>query len=362
MSELSTKLETIRDLLVDHRLDALVLERAGSFAWATCGASSYINTASTNGLASVLITPTERYILTTNIEAPRIGNEEGLAAQGWQVIATPWYETRNVVAEMAAGLKLGADASMPGATDISGAIARLRSILLPEEQKRIRALGVLCAAAMDAAIRAVKPGMSEYEIAALAAFESERRGVQAVVNLIATDERIFKYRHPLPANKKLEKYAMIVLCGRRQGLICSITRFVHFGKLPDELRRKQDALVKIDAAFNLITRPGTTLGEVFNTATDVYASNGFADEWRLHHQGGPAGYEAREWIVTPSATDAVSVGQLYAWNPSITGIKMEDSMLVGEDSNEIITTIAGWPSLEAVVKGTVIQRPVILEL
>ena len=73
-----------------------MLERAGSFAWATCGASSYINTASSNGLASVLITPTGRYILTTNIEAPRIGNEEGLAAQGWQVIATPWYEARNV--------------------------------------------------------------------------------------------------------------------------------------------------------------------------------------------------------------------------------------------------------------------------
>ena len=83
----------------------------------------------------------------------------------------------------------------------------MRSILLPEEQKRVRALGALCAQAMDAAIRAVKPGMTEYEIAALAAYESERRGVQAVVNLIATDERIFKYRHPLPANKKLEKYA-----------------------------------------------------------------------------------------------------------------------------------------------------------
>ena len=64
----------------------------------------------------------------------------------------------------------------------------------------------------------------------------------------------------------------------------------------------------------------------------------------------------------PHATDAVSIGQLYAWNPSITGAKMEDSMLVGEGNNEIITTIPGWPTLPAVVNGIALNRPAILEL
>ena len=51
---------------------------------------------------------------------------------------------------------------------------------------------------MDAAIRKIKPGMSEYQIAANLGFEAQSRGVQAIVNLIAVDERIFMYRHPLP--------------------------------------------------------------------------------------------------------------------------------------------------------------------
>ena len=62
-----------------------------------------------------------------------------------------------------------------------------------------------------------------------------------VVNLIATDERIFNFRHPLPTHKRLERYAMLVLCGRQRGLVCSITRLVHFGRLPDDLRRKAEA-------------------------------------------------------------------------------------------------------------------------
>ena len=49
MSELENVLSRIRGLLAERGLDALLLERVSSFAWATCGAASYINTAATNG-------------------------------------------------------------------------------------------------------------------------------------------------------------------------------------------------------------------------------------------------------------------------------------------------------------------------
>jgi antitoxin VapB len=241
-------------------------------------------------------------------------------------------------------------------------MARLRAILLPEEVERFRTLGRLCAEAMDAAIRAVKPGLTEYEIAGLLAHETESRGAQAIVNLIATDERIFKFRHPLPTGKKLDEYAMLVLCGRKWGLVCSITRLVHFGKLPDEVRRKMEATAKVDATFLVATRPGQTLGQIFARAQTAYAQMGFADEWQLHHQGGPAGYEAREYVGTPGSTDVVAVGQTYAWNPSITGTKVEDTFVVGEKGNEVLTTVPGWPMLDVTIEGQTVKRPVILEM
>jgi antitoxin VapB len=213
---------------------------------------------------------------------------------------------------------------------------------------------------MDAAARFVHPGKTEYEIAALLGAEAQQRGVQAIVNLIATDERIFNFRHPLPTAKKLERYAMLVLCGRRQGLVCSITRLIRFGPLAEEIQKKALAVARIDACMIAATRPGRTLGDIFQIAMDEYARLGYPGEWRLHHQGGPAGYEPREYIARPGATEKVSVGQVYAWNPSITGSKSEDTILVGETSNEVLTSIPGWPVLTVDVDGLTLERPAIL--
>jgi antitoxin VapB len=282
-------------------------------------------------------------LLTTNIEAPRLESEEGLASHGWESQITQWYESSNPVSDLTMGLKVASDSPFPGAADHSAELARLRSKLTPEEGQRFRDLGKCCAKAMYAAALAVKPGMTEYEIGALMVAESEKQGVQAIVNLIATDERISLYRHPLPTSKKLDRYAMLILCGRKNGLICSLTRLVHFGPISEELKRKTRACAQVDAAFITSTRPGQTLGKIFANAVGAYAENGFPGEWKKHHQGGVAGYEPREYLAVPGSMDIVEQGQVYAWNPSITGCKSEDTTLIGEHENEILTEIAGWP-------------------
>src|SRR5512143_74058 len=362
MSELEIKLQRIQELLKQHQADALLLNRISSFAWATCGAASYINTASTTGVGSLLITPTGRYLITDNIEAPRFEKEERLAAQGWKFRVASWYGANPAVADLTRGLKLAADGPMPGAIDLSNEMARLRANLLPEEGERYRRVSQTCAEAMNAAIRAVRPGMTEYEIAALLDRETFARGVQPIVNLIATDDRIYNFRHPLPADKKMDKYAMLVLCGRKYGLVASITRLVYFGRLPDDLRRKMVAVASVDAAFIAATRPGRALNQVFQRAIEAYAMTGFPNEWHLHHQGGPAGYEPREWVATPASTEIVTAGQVYAWNPSITGAKSEDTILVGPSGNEVLTAMPDWPMLIVEADGQNIPRPAILEV
>ena len=360
--EFQVKQEAIHHLLQSNGLDALLLRRVSSFAWATCGGKSYVNTAVAEGVATLLVTPSGLHLITDSIEAPRLEKEQKLKEQGWQFHVHLWHEQQEIVGRLAGGFKLGADVPYPGAVDLSSELARLRGRLTPEEGVRFRDLGARCAEAMNAAIQAVQPGQSEFEIAAALDFETERRGVQPIVNLIATDERIFAYRHPLPTGKILDRYAMLVLCGRRDGLICSVTRLVHFGRLPDELRHKMEATSRVDAVFITNTRPGRTLGDIFQAAVETYAAMGFPEEWHLHHQGGLAAYEPREIVVVPGLRDIVVTGQVYAWNPSITGTKSEDSILVGAQNNEVLTRIAGWPTLSVSVSGQVIERPVILEI
>jgi antitoxin VapB len=180
--------------------------------------------------------------------------------------------------------------------------------------------------------------------------------------LVATDERIFSYRHPLPTDKKMDRYAMVVLCGRRWGLVCSVTRLVHFGRLPEEVRRKANAVAFIDATFLHQTTPGKLLGDIFQSAVQAYADQGYGGEWKLHHQGGPAGYEPREFLGLPGSQDQVFAGQTYAWNPSITGAKSEDTILIGDSGNEVLSEIPGWPLIQVEIGAEVYKRPDILEI
>jgi Xaa-Pro aminopeptidase len=347
-------------LLDQHNLDALLIRQVSNFAWVTDGAASYINTATTNGVANLLITRDARHLLADNIEAPRLEKEEQLRSQGWKFHVHQWDQPSVALDKLTAGLKLGADGAFPDAVDLSGELSVARSYLDAAEQSRFRSLSGLCAAAMNEAVRDVRPGMTEYEIAGLLAKASQQRGVLPVVVLIATDERVFNFRHPLPTAKRLDKYAMLVLCGRQKGLVCSLTRFVHFGSLTAELKEKAAKVAYIDAAMIAATRPGKTVADVFQLTKAAYAKVGFANEWQLHHQGGPAGYDPREFVATDAVDVPVGVGQAYAWNPSITGAKSEDTILVGEQGNEILSTIPDWPGIPVEVDGQIIERPAIL--
>ncbi len=362
MDEVKAKQEIIRRFLEEQEVDVLLLKRASSFAWATCGAASYINTASTIGEAFLLVSPNDLFLFTNNIESPRLEQEEGLTEQGWEFRTTAWQNNEDLLSDLVCGLKVGSDVPYLDAKDVSGELGRLRAKLTPEEGKRYKELGSKCAVAMNDAICTVKPGQTEHEIAGNMIREVEKRGVQVTLILVGTDQRIFSFRHPLPTNKKLDRYAMLIFCGRWKGLVCSITRFVHFGPLPDEIKTKSQKTAFVDANFIHATRPGKTIGDVFKIGCEAYNEVGYPEEWNFLHQGGSAGYEPRELIATINETEKIIEGQVFAWNPSITGTKSEDTILVGENENLVLTEIEGWPTIPVAIDGYIYKRPAIFEM
>ncbi len=362
MTEFRTKQNRLRELLSARQLDAIHLKRTSSFAWATCGAASYVNIASTTGAASLLITPEEHFLISNNIEASRLEQEEQLHFQGWSFQIYPWYEVNNLLPKLVGSGKVGSDNPIAGEVDLTAEISHLRCALLPEENIRFRVLSRLCAESMDAAIRSVKPGMSEHQAASLLVAQTQQRGIQSIVNLVAADERIFHFRHPLPTFNPIENYLMLVLVGRRWGLTCSITRLVYFGQIPEPIRLKSEALAKIDATMIDSSRPETAMSQVFKAAQAAYAEYGYPNEWQNHHQGGPTAYETREFLVNANTPDIIQPGMIFAWNPSITGVKSEDTIEINANGIEILTEIKDWPMIEVEVGERIYQRPAILEL
>ena len=352
--EVDRKHARLRELLASHDAPALLLTQTRNLAWFSAGADASIPVDSDVGIWSALVTPDSRDIVTSNIELTRLRAEEQLEALGFGYREYPWH------GEVPSGPPGTLVDTQP---EVADALLQMRLVLDAGEQERCRRLGEETAAALEEAIRAARPGDSELEIAAGLDAACRRRGGLAVVNLVATDERIAQFRHPLATQKRMERLVMIVVCNRKWGLVLSATRLAHIGPLSADLRDKAQKVAQIDAAAMLATRPGRRHAEVFDDIQAAYAARGEAGQWRHHHQGGPAGYNAREIVVTPGDDSRVQAGSLYAWNPSIVGCKSEDTILVGEEGFEIITAAgAAWPMIRVEQAGQTVPRPGILEL
>jgi antitoxin VapB len=202
-------------------------------------------------------------------------------------------------------------------------------------------------------LEAVEPGLSEYDLEAITAGNLLRRGILPSVYLFAVDDRILKYKHAVARGRRLKNYAMLNLCSRKWGLAISITRFVHFGALPDELALRFKSAAQVNAALLHASRVGATSAELFRVAQDAYAAEGYPGEERYHHQGGPTGYGEREWVATPKGTEVVVNNQAFAWNPSIRGGKAEDTVFLRDGKIEWLTATPELPVIEASVEGAV---------
>jgi Xaa-Pro dipeptidase len=325
-------------------LEALLLRRSTNFAWYTGGADNRVDHASLFGVADVLVTREAEYIFTNNIEAPRMREEQ---TPHFEVLEHLWYEDEAAaIREVVGDTPLGTDFSLEGALDISSEVAPLRYVLDPDALERYRKVGADAAAAVTEVADSLESGMSEYEAAANLAVACRRRGLFSSVLLAAADDRIARYRHPIPHGAPIQRRAMLVVSAERGGLYANVTRMVHFDEPDAEVKRRQKACQSIlNRMREEATSPGRTLADAFEDCQRFYAEEGFPGEWKLHHQGGMTGYASREIIATPQARQEIEVGQAFAWNPSITGAKAEETFVLTVSGPDVITRIpeAGGP-------------------
>jgi Xaa-Pro dipeptidase len=330
--------QRLRGLMDRRGLGALLLRRSTNFAWYTGGADNRVDHASPFGVADILITLDAEYIFTNSIEAPRMKEEQ---TPDFEVVEHPWYGDEEVaIREVVGDASLGADFPLEDATDVSDEVAPLRYVLDSDALERYRQVGADAAEAVAEAAASLEPGMSEHEAAANLAAACRRRELFSSVLLAAADARIASYRHPIPHGDTLERRVMLVVSAERAGLYANVTRMVSFEDPDTELERRQEACETILRRMREeASRPGRSLADAFTDCQRFYAEAGFPDEWKLHHQGGMTGYASREIIAAPQTRQEIQVDQAFAWNPSITGAKAEETFLLTEAGPEVITRV-----------------------
>jgi antitoxin VapB len=301
-----------------------------------------------------------RYYLTSANEAPRLHDEE-FGALDFEPLIFPWYADETAETALRLGQdQVGSDTPIPGFLPVK--LFPLRASLQETEMARYRWLGATAGTAVSEELQALELGMTEFEMEAQVANALLSRGILPSVYLMAVDERIVKYKHAVSRGKRLEKYAMLNLCARKWGMSVSITRFAHFGPVPEELQAKFLGAAQVNAALLDATREGVTSAELFKVAKDAYTAAGFDGDEQLHHQGGATGYWEREWVATPAGAERVVNNQAYAWNPSIRGGKVEDTVLLRDGEIELVTPTPELPGLESSANGTSYPATGVMEL
>ncbi len=350
--EIAIKAERIVAWLRETGFDALLIRRNENLAWITAGVlDRRVLLPTDTNVCSILITGKgDRYYLSTNNEAARLADED-FAGLGFEAVISPWHEDGQTTAieRLVPSANLATDQAMAGASVQD--LTALRTPLLAAELARYREAGKRAGGIVTNVLKQLEPGISEFDMKALAAQQLWSAGMEPSVLLMAVDDRILKYKHAVAQGDRLKKFAMVNLCARKHGLCLSITRFVHFGTPPQQLMDAFAAAQDVNAALLAASRAGAAGADLYATAADAYTRAGYPGEEAHHHQGGPCGYMERDWIATPDGRQTLVDGQALAWNPSIRGGKVEDTLLLVDDHLERITDTPDLPAVRTTCNG-----------
>ncbi len=354
MNEIERKLLIVREILEQNNLAALHLRGVDWFSWITGGGTSVVIMTAEVGIAEVLITAKEAWILTNHIERRRLIEEE--LSKEFSVTDFSWQDSNacpDFVYEKVGKGTVASDRPVKNEVEIPHVLQILKMKMQPEEIARYQELGRKAAGAMTEAMAQAQPDWTENQLAGAGAKALWSRGIEPTLILVAGSERGNKYRHPISKAANLNESAMMVFCARAGGLYANLTRFIYFRDLKDDEKSLFQALDQIESAAFAATKSGHSLASIYSALESAYSKSGWSDEINNHHQGGPTGYLSREFVAAPKRADAVKSlpselivedSMAFAWNPSLPGAKVEDTVLLKDSRLEILTFDPHWPS------------------
>ncbi len=356
--DVSRKIEIIRQYMEERKTDGVLLSKVDNFAWITSGARSYVALDDKTGVASALITKNDAYILSKNPETERLKCEE--LPKNFTVVEYPWFANLDdMVNNVVDGKRLLYEED----PEFNNFLLRTRIKLSEYEQERYAEVGAKTAYALENAMKSLSPNMTEIQVKSLVESHLAKEGLDVLLVLAFGDESRMLYRHNLARNVEIGKRCFVSVCTKMHGLVISATRTIEFEK-DEKFESQHEINARIDSEILDATLTKRTISQVFFEIERAYTFHGYPDEWKLHHQGGIAGYNTREIVATPHFSFQIGDAMSFAWNPTITGTKSEDTYIRTKNKMRLLSVNEDrdWPYLEIDVNGRRYKRPGILIL
>jgi antitoxin VapB len=323
-------------------LESIVLRRNPNLAWAIAG-RAHVPTTIDAACFDLIITQDSATAITNVVEAPRLIAEELPSEVSVKTIK--WSEGRDP--QLPTGAKVGCD--QPGADriDLGTEIEIIRASLIESDVARYKEICSDAATALGNAMKQVVSSDREIDVAGLITHALWQADLEIAFLGVAGQERVHKFRHPLPTSAVVGNRVSASICAKRKGLIASVTRILSFETISDAMAKDYEAIYKVEAAMLDATIVGKPFSDPVNAAIAAYPANGFdSDEWAKHHQGGPTGFLPRDWPANTGSARLIANNQPIAWNPTGKGFKAEDTILATISGVKILSMDPDWPSFE----------------
>jgi Xaa-Pro aminopeptidase len=199
--------------------------------------------------------------------------------------------------------------------------------------------------AMQAAFAAIRPGMSELELAEVVKARFGSEGATPAFWIVGGGPNgAFPHHHA--GERKLQEGDAIVIDigGRKSGYPSDITRMAVVGRPPEGYGQIHTIVEKAVQAALKAARPGVQARQVDAAARRVIADAGYG-EYFVHRAGHGMGVDGHEPpYITASSETVLEEGMVFSIEPGIYlpgrfGVRLEEIVILRADGPEIFSSL-----------------------
>ncbi|KAB0567256.1 M24 family metallopeptidase [Brucella pituitosa] len=199
--------------------------------------------------------------------------------------------------------------------------------------------------AMEAAFTAIRPGMTENELAAEIRAHFSSEGAEPCFWIVGAGGN-GAFPHHSASDRVIQEGDAVVIDigGRKQGFPSDITRMAVVGMPPEGYGEIHAIVEKAVQAALKVARPGVMAREVDAAARNVIADAGYG-EYFVHRTGHGMGIDGHEPpYITATSETVLEEGMVFSIEPGIYlpdrfGIRLEDIVILREYGPEILSAL-----------------------